>query len=72
MEGLYVSLSAAQPQALLGAYKPSRWLQMNGDMEMQYAPIHADVNIKSQSLRYSRKHFISLAVRHLGIAHTFW
>ena len=72
VEGLDVSLSAAQPQALLGAYKSSRWLQMNENMDMQYAAIHADVNIKTQPLRYSRKHFISLAVRHLGITHTFW
>lgn len=36
-----VAAAGIQPRAPLGAYKPLHWVKMNGNTDIQYAPIHA-------------------------------
>lgn len=53
-----------QPQALLGAFVPLHWVNLNGSADIEYTPIQAYTLNDSQ-----RKYFNSAAVIHSGSTH---
>lgn len=67
VEAGLVAAAGLQPQALLGVHKPLHWVRMNGNTDVQYAPIHADTLKDSP-----RKYFNSSTAMHSRMTQIFW